>query len=387
MAAGDFTMTALLPSLFAAARTVSKERCGTLDAIDLNFDNQGMAAGDTVKVPYTGANTVGTFTPAAYAPLGTAATASTIDVTISASYKDSWSVSDEQEQSLMNGGNAQKWLQLKTANAMRVVRNAADTAANVALSYGAAQAVGTAGTTPFQSDMSALVAARRALVDIGAPTTDLQCVMNGSAYDNLLNSGIVQQAQLAGSDAERRSGTIRPQFGFNLREDAFITAHTCGTGTSYEVAGTEAIGETSILLDTEGSGTILAGDFVTLELVAADPIKYGVAYGGGITAHSQSLVLNRPGLKVAKAANDPILVIGVSSTFTPTYCFDRSSVVGVIRPPKISSNGVIQTQIITDEFGLPYLFVRASGYGIVTYEIHQAVGFKVVNEHLVTILG
>lgn len=385
MAAGDFTMTALLPSLYAAARTVSKERCGTLDAIDLNFDSKGAAVGDTVYVPYTGTNTPGDFTPAAYAPLGTAATASTVGVAISASKKDSWSVSDEQEQSLMNGGNAQSWLTLKTANAMRVVRNIADVAANLQLSYGAARAVGTAGTTPFASDMSALVAARRELVDIGASTVDLQCVMNGAAYDNLLNSGAVNQAMIAGSDAERRTGTIRPQYGFNIREDAFISAHTCGTGTSYQVDGTQAAGETAIVLDSEGSGTILAGDFVNLS--ASDTKKYGVAYGGGITAATQTLTINRPGLATAKSANDVVTLVAASSTFTPTFCFDRSSVVGIVRPPKLNSNGLITTQLITDEFGLTYLFVRAAGYGITTYEIHLAYGFKVVNEHVVTILG
>jgi hypothetical protein len=382
MAAGDFTMTALLPSLFAAARTVSKERCGTLDAIDLNFDSKGAAVGDTVNVPYTAANTPTDFTPAAYAPLGAAATASTIQVAISASKKDSWSVSDEQESSLMNGGNAQTWLQLKTANAMRAVRNIADVAANTAAVAGAARACGTVGTTPFGSDLSALVAARRILVDIGAPTTDLQCVCSGAAYDNMLGLGVVQQASLSGDTNERRSGTIRQQLGFNIREDAWIASHTAGTGAAtYQVnATTVAAGATSMVVKT-GSGTIIAGDFGTIG--TSDTNIYG--FGGGVAAAADTLLINRPGLVTAKSAND---YITLKAAYIPTLCFDRSSIVGIVRPPKLNGDGsVIKTQIVTDENGLTYLFVRSIQYGVTTYEIHLAYGFKVVNEHVAVIFG
>lgn len=382
MAAGDFTMTALLPSLYAAARAVSKERTGALDAIDLTFDSKQAAVGDTVKVPYAAANAVADFTPAAYAPLGTATTASAIDVTITASKKDSWSVSDEQEQSLMNGGNAQSWLQLRTANGMRVVRNAADAAVLSALNAGIARAVGTAGTNPFTSDTGVLVDARRILVDIGAPMADPQCVLSGTHYDSIMKQGIVQQANLAGSDQERRTGTLRPQSGFQLREDAFISSHTAGTGAaSYQVtATTVAAGATTMVVKT-GSGTIISGDIVTIG--SSDTNMYGCV--GGVTAAGDTLTINRPGLVTAKAAND---YITLKAAYTPSYCFDRASVVGIWRPPKLKGDGsVITTQIITDEEGRAYLFVRSIQYGVTTYEIHAAYGFKVVNEWVAAILG
>ena len=375
-------MTALVPTLFASARKVSKERTGALDAIDMTFDSKQAAVGDPVSVPYSAANAVQDFTPAAYAPLGTATTASTVEFKITASKKDSWSVSDEQEQSLMNGGTAQTWLENRTANAMRVVRNAADAAALAALNAGIARAVGTPGTNPFTSDTSLLVDARRILVDIGAPMVDPQCVLSGTHYDSIMKQGIVQQANLAGSDEERRTGTLRPQSGFQLREDAFISAHTAGTGAAtYQVtAATVAAGATTMVVKT-GSGTIIAGDIATIG--ASDTNLYGCV--GGVTAAGDTLTINRPGLVTAKAAND---YITIKAAYTPSYCFDRASVVGVWRPPKLKGDGsVIQTQIITDEDGRSYLFVRSIQYGITTYEIHAAYGFKVVNEHVAAILG
>lgn len=382
MSAGDFTMTALLPSLYSAARAVSKERTGALDAIDLTFDSKSAAVGDTVKVPYSAANTPTDFTPAAYAPLGTATTASTVDVTISASKKDSWSVSDEQEQSLMNGGNAQAWLQLRTANGMRAVRNIADQAVLAAMNAGIARATGTPGTNPFLSDLTQFTAARRILVDIGAPMVDPQCILCGAHYDAIFNNGVVQQAQMSGTDQERRSGTLRPQAGFQLREDAFISAHTAGTGAAtYQVtATTVAAGATTMVVKT-GTGTIIAGDIVTIG--ASDTNLYGCY--GGVAAAADTLTINRPGLVTAKSVND---YITLKAAYTPSYCFDRASVVGIVRPPKLKGDGsVINTQIVSDEFGLTYLFVRSIQYGITTYEIHLAYGFKVVNEHVAAILG
>ncbi len=45
------TLTALAPLLFSAARIVPKELTGLLGASDLNFDDKGVAAGQTVTVP------------------------------------------------------------------------------------------------------------------------------------------------------------------------------------------------------------------------------------------------------------------------------------------------------------------------------------------------
>jgi len=384
--AGEFTMTSIAPVLYSAAQTVSQEPIGFLNAISTDFNDKGVAKGDTVYVPYTAKNTVAEYSVAAFAALGTAATASSIGVSISNSYMDSWSVSGEQEQSLLNGDNGAEWLRLKTQNAMRTVRNAMEVLAFTAVKNGSSRAHGTAGTTPFASDLSALTAAKKILVDNGAPLADLQCVMNSDAAMNLSNLGIYNQAMIAGSDTERRTGKYLPQHGFNIGVSAGISSHTAGTGTAYDVTSAgAAVGEVTIPLEggTHGGTGIVAGDIVTFAGGTTDANKYVVMTGQG--ANTGNIVLGRPGVKILKVDADELTI---GSAYTGVFCFERSAVVGVVRPPLIPSSAIIQTQLVTDQFGLTYMFVRCIGDGVITYRIHLCGGFKAVqNEHIATILG
>jgi hypothetical protein len=105
----------------------------------------------------------------------------------------------------------------------------------------------------------------------------------------------------------------------------------------------------------------------------------------GLTATSGNIVIGYPGLKVVKVDADEMTI---GNSYTPTSLFERNAVIGVLRVPYIPQSAIIQTQPVTDEYGMPYLFVRAVGDGIVTYRIHQVSGFLVVNpEMVVTIMG
>lgn len=387
MAAGDFTMTAVLPVLYSAAADVAKESVGYLNAISTDFDDKQVALNNTVTVPWSTPNVVADYTPAAYAALGTATTANGRTLTLSSSKVDSWSVSGEQEQSLMNGGIGQDWMRQRMAQGFRVVRNSAESALAAVAYKGASRATGTAGTTPFASDLSAITAAKKILIDNGAPQTDLQCVTNSDAYINILNLGLVNQAQLAGSDQERRSGILGSQFGFQMRISGQIAAHTAGTATAMDCTAVEPIGETTIACDGGSGGTILEGDIVTRDVTgggSADTNKYVVGTGNAAIT-TGTFAINYPGLKVATTiANEWT----IGSSYTPTSLFVRNAIVGCIRVPYIPQSAILQTQTVTDEFGMPYLFVRAVGDGIVTYRIHQVFGFLAVNpEMIVTILG
>jgi hypothetical protein len=386
MAAGDFNMTAIVPILYTAAADVAKEPTGFLNAINLDVDDKQVALNDTLTVPWSTPNTVADYTPGAYAALGTATTANGRTLTLGNSKVDSWSVSGEQEQSLLNGGNGQEWMRQRMAQGFRVVRNAACSSLASVVYKGACQAVGTAGTTPFASDLSAITSGQKILRDNGAPLADLQCVTNSSGYMNIQNLGIVQQANLAGSDTERRTGILGPQYGFQLRVSSQIATHTKGAGTGYDVTSAGAVvGATTIPMEggTVNTTGIKAGDIVTFSGGTADTTNYVVTTG--LTATSGNVVIGYPGLKVVKVDADEMTI---GNSYTPTSLFERNAVIGVLRVPYIPQSAIIQTQPVTDEYGMPYLFVRAVGDGIVTYRIHQVSGFLVVNpEMVVTIMG
>lgn len=368
------TLTPLAPTLFSAAKKVAAEPFGAVSAIDTRFDDKGVAKGDTVTVPVAPTRAAADFTPSNATSTGTDATATSIGVTISKSRKVTWNLTGEEIRSLENGTINQDWVNQLVMQGMRTLRNEAEVDAVTAIKQGGSRAYGTAGTTPFASDLTHLTNLRKILQDNGAPMADLQFVCDTAAGLNLRNLGVLQNAYQAGTDEERRSGRFLPQMGFTIRESAGISTHTKGTGTSYQLSAAAAVGDTTINVDT-GSGTLLAGDIVT---VAGTSHKYvaNTALSGG------AFTIGRPGLRAAEADNDAITI---GNDYTPSLAFERNAVVGIMRPPLIPANPTINQMLISDQFGMTYLMLDIAQYGQRTWELHLAWGFKAVNSEFVAI--
>lgn len=376
------TLTALAPTLYSAAKEVAAEPFGVVGAINTSFDDKGVAKGDTVSVPIAPVRTASDFTPAATAGAGADATATTTPVTITKSRKVDWNLTGEQLRSLENGGTNLDWAKQLLLQGMRTLRNEAETDAALAVALGASRAVGTAGTTPFASDINLLVDARKVLVDNGAPKADMQFVGDTSAEANLLKLGIIQNAYQAGSDEERRSGQLRRQFGFLPNSSAGIALHTSGTasGATTNNAG-YAVGTTTLTLAAAGTGTILAGDVITF---AGDTNKYVVVSGDADVSNGGTITIAAPGLRVAMSAATK--AITVVSSFTPNLAFERNAIVGTLRPPLIPANPTIKQMPISDDKGMTYLMLEIAQYGMVSWELHLAWGFKTVNPEFSSIV-
>jgi hypothetical protein len=373
------TLTALVPTLFSAAQEVSNEPFGVVSAINTQFDDKGVAKGDTVTVPVAPTRAATDFAPAAVSTTGDDAIASSVAVQITASKKVSWHLTGEQVRSLENGSDAAEWVRQMVAQGMRTLRNLAEVDAAAAIKVGASRAVGTAGTTPFASDINAIVDIRKVLFDNGAPMADLQLCVDSSAGVNARKLGIIQQAYQAGSDAERRSGDLLRQFGFKITESAGIAAHTKGGGASYVTSGSTAVGVRDIALVT-GTGTVLAGDVVTFAADSTNKyvVNTGVAAPGTIT-------IGRPGAKVVIATANALTV---GNNYTANLAFERNAVVGIMRPPLMPSNPTISQTLISDAKGMTYLLLDIAQYGQRTLELHLAWGFKVVQgEHVAILMG
>jgi hypothetical protein len=170
-----------------------------------------------------------------------------------------------------------------------------------------------------------------------------------------------------------------------MRTSAGIEQHVKGAGTGYLInnASTEAVGETTLTLDTGTVNTtgIKAGDVITH---ASDAVnKYVV--NAGLTAVAGDIVIGRPGLITAAANNDAITI---GNSYTPNLAFERSAVVGIMRPPVMPANPTISQTLISDGMGMTYLLLDIAQYGQRTWELHLAWGFKAVQpEHIATLLG
>lgn len=372
------TLTALTPVAYSAAKKVAAEPFGIINAISASFDDKGVAIGDVVKVPVAPARASTDYVPAMTVAAGTDATATATDVTITANKQVSWNITGEQQRSLENATADNTWFEQLLMQGMRELRNKCEIDAWTAASVGASRAFGTAGTTPFAADLSALTNARKILQDNGAPLVDLQFVQNTDAGLNMRNLGVLQNVYQAGSDSERRTGLFLPQSGFNIGESAAVQSKAKGTGASYTTtAAGFAVGTTLIPLIT-GTGTVLAGDVVTF---AGDTNKYVVAAG---IAAPGTIVLAAPGLRVAIPASATAMTVG--NNFVANIAMERSAVVGIIRPPLIPANPTISQVLVSDSLGMTYLLVDAVGDGMRTMRLHLAWGFKTVNSEFSAIV-
>jgi hypothetical protein len=377
------TLTALQPILFSVAQEVSAEPFGAVDAINTNFDSKGVAIGDVVKVPVAPTRAAKNFTPGAAPPAGDDAVATEVSVQITKSRLTDMYLTGEQIRSLDNGATSAEWIRQMVAQMMRTLRNEAEIDCVNAIYQGASRASGTAGTNPFASALTPLADVRKILRDNGAPMADMQFVGDTTSEANLLKLGVVLDASIAGNDEERRSGMIRRQYGFNMRTSAGIEQHVAGAGTGYLVNGARVIGDTGIVVDggTVNTTGIKAGDVVTFAADAAN--KYIV--NTGLVAAAGAVTIGRPGAQAVLPDNNALTIGG---SYTPNLAFERSAIVGIMRPPVMPANPTISQTLISDGMGMTYLLLDIAQYGQRKWELHLAWGFKAVQpEHIALLLG
>ena len=137
---------------------------------------------------------------------------------------------------------------------------------------------GTAGTTPFATDLAEFLDARKALNTQLAPFDPRYVVMNADAEANALGLRAFQDASFRGDTAGILNGEIGRKLGSTWFVDQNVQTHTAGTaaGAGTTAAGFAA-GVVQINLQAQGAGTILAGDVFT---IAGDAQTY-VADGTG----------------------------------------------------------------------------------------------------------
>lgn len=377
------TLTGLIPTIYASLDTVSRELIGFIPNVQRDATAESGAVGQTVRSPVVPANTLEDITPGNDPADSGDQTINYVDVSITKSkaYPIRWS--GEEQLSVTKDGVVNTILQGQFTQGFRALANAVE--ADLGALYSkSSRAYGTAGTTPFATadDMSDFAEANRILDDNGAPASGRVLVV-GSAARAKLEGKHAQlfKANEAGTDGLLRSREMRNLMGFTMGFSAGVQAHTAGTGTSYLVNNASAaIGDTSVAADG-GSGTILAGDIVS---IAGDDNKYVVdsALSGG------SFGVADPGLRVAVDDNAAITVGGA---YTANMFFSQNAAILAARLPAMPEGGDDADDVttVTDPVsGLTFQIAMYKQYRRVKYEIGLAWGVDMVKpDHAGILLG
>lgn len=383
------TLTRLIPDAFAAARQVSREMTGYIPAVGNDFNDKRVAVGEAIVIPIAPAATAGDITPSMTPATAADQTIGNTTVTITKSRSAAFAYTGEEQMGLANGPGHLTIQAKQIAQAMRTLVNEVEVDVAIAAQEGASRAFGVAGTTPFASDLSDTANILQILQDNGAPTGDLQLVINSTAGTKMRTLTQLTKSNEANDDNLLRRGVLLDVHGFAIRESAKSVEATgavvVGTIT---ITGVNAIGATTINFTSAAASsfTALAGDFFT---IAGDANKYVITTDVTIGASTTSDVLiAAPGLLVATAGAEAVTG---SAAFFANVGFDRDAIQLVTRAPAMPEEGDlrIDSTMITDPVsGLSFELSVWAGSRMVKYEIALAWGVDAVHtNHIATLLG
>ncbi|MBI3582381.1 MAG: P22 coat - protein 5 family protein [Nitrospinae bacterium] len=377
------TLTGLIQYIYDSVDVVSRELVGLIPSVYINPKAEQAAKNQDISYDIVPDATAYDVTPANTIPALDSSTvaAGTMKINKVRGVKFHWTGEDE----AAVGRDAKAGIQNnKIAQAFRTLCGEMED--DLAVLYNAAsRAFGTAGTTPFGTagDFSDAAEVARILKDNGAPSSELRLVIDTAAGAKIL--GKQSQVHMGGSTDPLRRGILLDIHGFQIRESAKIKAHTKGTGSGYlvnNVSG-EAIGETSIVVDT-GTGTILAGDILTNSETGRDTNKYVV----GTALASGSLAINKPGLRKAWVDND---AVAVDNSYVANMAFARSAIHLLTRLPKMPEGGDVADDVMVIEDPHSGIFFQVAlyrAYRSVLIEVAVAWGVKAAkSEHMALLLG
>lgn len=378
------TITSLIPDLYSALDVVSRELVGFIPAVSRDSTYERAAVGQTVRSFVAPASTASNITPGVIPPDDGDQTIGQVPLTITKARRVPVRWNGEQSLGLNNNGpgvlnvRAQQF-----AQAMRTLTNEIEFDLG-GLFINASRASGTAGTTPFASNLSDPAQVRKILSDNGQWTGDMHGIIDTTSGAALRTLAQLTKANEAGDTSMLRQGEILNIHGFALRESAKVAqAVVVGTGASYVTNGSAyPAGSTAITIAT-GTGTILAGDIVTF---AGDTNKYVVA--GGVAA-AGVLTLAAPGLQQALPASAKALTIVGAAT--RNMFFARHALQLATRAPALPDGGdlAVDRHVITDpRSGLSFEVAMYAQYRQMQYEISAVWGVACTKpEALALLLG
>lgn len=384
------TLTGLVPTMYRAMHTVSRENVGALPGATIDASAAMAAKDQTVRTPVAPAATAESITPAMAVPETGGQTISYVDMTLSKSKAVPIPFSGEEELSL--GDTYQVVMEQRIAQAIRTLVNEMESDLCTAAYTGASRAYGTPTTTPFASSLADAAEIKRILDVNGAPGKNdpnyRSLVINSAAGVNLRKLTNLMTVNANGSDQTLRNGILLPVVGFGVRESAGVVSHTKGAGTGYDInnGSGEAVGQTTITLDggTVNSTGIKAGDIVTFATDANN--KYVV--NTGLTAASGDIVIGNPGIQVL-VADTTEMTIGDS--YTANFGFSKNALVVATRAPAMPRMGdlSVDVQQVTDPVtGIVFTFAMYRGYHAVRFEVSAVWGVKAVqSEHIAVLIG
>jgi len=375
------TLTDLAADIYKAADIVGRELVGFIPASTVNAGSEQAAVGQTVRSFATPAATAVDISPSMTIPEGTDQTLTNKTLTITEQRGVQIPYTGEDVRFLDGGAGYETVYGAQIQQAMRTLVNEMEADLAEEAYKNASRAVGTAGTTPFASNFNTVAEARQILADNGMPVNDglVSLVVSTAAGTNLRNLASLQQVNTAGGDDLLRRGELLNLQGVSLKESAQVISHTKGTGASILLNdASSAVGDTTLTVDG-GSGTILAGDIITL---AGDTNNYVV----NTALAAGSLTIGDTGLRVAAADN---AAITVGNSYTANVMMHQAGLELAMRAPAkpVGGDAAEDVLVVQDPTsGLVFEVAVYKGFNKAMIQVGCVWGYKAWNSDAMAIV-
>lgn len=381
------TLTNLIPVLYEGMDIVAREMVGFIPSVDIDAKAEQAAINQVITTPVTPAATTNDIAAGQYPVDDGDQTIGTLNMSITKSKYSPIRWSGEEMKGFITNGTYRTVLAQQFAQSLRALTNLVE-ADLAALHATASRAYGTAGTTPFASDLSDCANILKLLKDNGAPCSDLQMIINTTAGAKFRTMGQLTKANEAGTSDLRSQGVLLDVHGFKIRESAAVVTSTAGTMASATTTSAAlTVGQTVLPLAAAGTGVVAAGDIITL---ANDSNKYVVAsvsFAGANPASGDTITIANPGiLKAQGAATRAITVIAAAAR---NMAFERNAIKLLARTPAMPEGGDAADDVynLTDPVsGLTFQVAVYKLYRRVKWEVGLAWGVKNVKSEFSHIL-
>lgn len=325
------SLSKVIPQLLAQGLMALREQAIMARLVNRGYEAMAGQKGSTITIPIPSAITATDVTPDKTPPTTADVSPTEVVLTLDQWKEAAFYLTDKDLMEVMAGT-----IPLQASEAIKAIVNVID-AKIFSMYKGVYGYAGTAGTTPFASDLTAYINARTVLFNQLAPVGDRRAVLNGDAEGNALMLRAFQDTSFGGGDGVIINGQIGKKVGADWYASQNVPTHTKGAaGTALlDDSAARAVGIKALHMDgftTKPS----AGDIFT---IAGDTQTYTVVSATDLVG-TDSDVTFEPGLKVAIPAVDGNEAVTFKASHVVNMLFHRDAIAFGTRPLESEAQGL-----------------------------------------------
>lgn len=372
------TITYVTPQLLAQGLLALRERAVMPRVVNRNLDSMAAQQGNVINVPLPDAIAARAVVPSITMNSNVDVSPTSVAVTLDYWYEAPFNMSDTDTLSVQSG-----FTPMCVSEAVKALANTID-AYILGKHIGIFSAAGTAGTTPFATNIAAYVSGRANLNRQLAPPDDWRAVLDPLAEGNLMSVQDILNFDRSGDRGPISAGVIGRKLGVDWYLDQNVPLFTAGTGwfTGWAVAGTGTIGASTLTII--GTQTVM-GSVKVGDIFALAGYNYAITTALSTASVTDGVAIGfYPPLKTVVASDAAITVGTYATQYRANLLFHRDAFVWASRPLGRAAVGNVIRSEIDPVSGLALRLELSRQYKQDTYSFDILGGAALVRKELAT---